>query len=948
MKKLLPLLFLVSMLSTAYAQLSQGGKPISLKKGNLLTSEVVFERMPAVDVETLLAEDEINYPDKSRPYRFGEKHFVSMSLENSGEWEILPNGDRVWRLGVVSADAYTLNFIFENFYLPEAGKLHIFNSETGHVLGAFTNRNNIESGWFGTFLLKGDQAVLEYYEPKSVQGEGHFELAEVVHGYRDILNWSESNERGGGSGSCNIDVECPLGNGWDDQINSVGILISNGSGFCTGAMVADVPQSGTPYFLTANHCVGGSVANWSVGFNYQVTSCNGGTQSQQFATLSGATLRASNGGSDMALLEWNNSPTQAMGVFYAGWSNLNVASTQSTAIHHPSGDFKKISRDNGTVTNSTYSGAETWRVGAWEEGTTEPGSSGSPLFDQNKRIVGQLYGGSASCSLPNDPDFYGKFSTSWDGPSNSTRLRNWLDPQNTGTSTVDGFDPFTPAVSYDAQLISIDNPTQGSSLCESSVEPTVTIMNNGSVTLTSIVVNYTINGTPGSTTWTGSLPTGSSAAFTLPNIGLNSGSNTLVVTLSNPNNQSDGDNGNNSSSVTFNSVSGDTFVTLIINTDDYGSETTWTLTQNGGGTVATGGPYEDDTNEQFEEEICVESGECYTFTIFDSFSDGICCYTGTQNPNYEDGNYSIGDADGELIYTGSEFGASEATNFCVPASASACSVLFDLFDSNASAFRLYPNNNGGFITGSNSFGDLVKAQEFAAPSQPSEITGFVAWIAAKTDAGGAVIANAYAMDGLGTNLNGVTNNAPGTVLATSSTPLARVDTSSFFTRFVFNAPVTVTADYAVGLDFSSFGNNDEIGIVSNTDGDASGNELAWESWDNGDWYTMNSAWNSASDGDFDLALFPVLCPLNVTGITDMEGQFNVFPNPSNGEFVIVNGNGHVGNLQVFDAIGQVVSERSLAGETAVNISIANQKSGIYLVRITTESGIWNSRIVVSK
>ncbi|MGB1319271.1 MAG: T9SS type A sorting domain-containing protein, partial [Flavobacteriales bacterium] len=125
-------------------------------------------------------------------------------------------------------------------------------------------------------------------------------------------------------------------------------------------------------------------------------------------------------------------------------------------------------------------------------------------------------------------------------------------------------------------------------------------------------------------------------------------------------------------------------------------------------------------------------------------------------------------------------------------------------------------------------------------------------------------------------------------------------------------------------------------------------ELAWESWDDGAWHTMDQAWNTASDGDFDLAIFPIVCPQNITGVADLTNQFNLFPNPNNGEFVIVNGNGHRGNLQVFDALGQVVSERALNGETAVNLSIGNQENGIYLVRITTETGIWNSRVVVSK
>jgi hypothetical protein len=661
--------------------------------------------------------------------------------------------------------------------------------------------------------------------------------------------------------------------------------------------------------------------------------------SQNYGSLTGATSRANNSGSDFRLIEWDNAPPQSYNVFYAGWSNINTPSSQNTGIHHPSGDVKKISRDNNASINSSYSGAETWRVGAWEQGTTEGGSSGSPLFDQNKRIIGQLYGGSASCSNTGGSDYYGKFSTSWDGPNSSSRLRDWLDPSNTGTSTTNGYDPYAVSYSYEAQLTSIDNPANGSSVCDTEIEPGITIKNNGSVTLTTITVNYTLNGNNASTIWTGSLTTGASTTFTLPNLNLNNGSNTLSVTLSNPNNQSDEDNSNNSATVTFNSSNADSYVTLIINTDNYGAETTWQLVQDGGGTVASGGPYTNGTVEQVVEELCVQSGECYTFTIFDDESDGICC-------QYGEGSYSLGDEEAISIWTGGEFGASESTQFCVPTSTD-CEPQYDPFDSNASGFALYPNSGGGYVTGSNSFGDLAKAQEFAAPSQSSEISGVVVWVAAKADEGASVTANLYALDGSGTNEAGSTNSAPGTILASTSKQLTRVDTSGFLTKFDFQNPVQLSSGYAVGLDFSSFGNNDEIGIVSNTDGDANGSENAWEKWSDGNWHTMESAWTQV-DGDFDLGIFPILCPLTVTGIQDLSGQFNLFPNPNNGNFTIVNANGLVGTVEVFDAVGKLVYSHSLQGELASEIILKAEQNGVYFVRVSTDSGLWNTRVVVSQ
>ena len=87
---------------------------------------------------------------------------------------------------------------------------------------------------------------------------------------------------------------------------------------------------------------------------------------------------------------------------------------------------------------STASG-EMWNVN-WSEGTTEPGSSGSPLYDSNHRIVGQLCCGSAACG--NDAnDYYGRsIGLSWSGSSSST-LSSWLDPLGTNATYLDTLNP---------------------------------------------------------------------------------------------------------------------------------------------------------------------------------------------------------------------------------------------------------------------------------------------------------------------------------------------------------------------------------------------------------------------------------------------------------------------------------------------------------------------------
>ena len=140
------------------------------------------------------------------------------------------------------------------------------------------------------------------------------------------------------------------------------------------------------------------------------------------------------------------------GLYFNGW-NRGEGTTQPNGafIHHPSGDIKKISIDSkqlavypaqiswggifGTSLSNTH-----WKVNP-DYGIFQPGSSGCPLFDPNKRIVGQLHGGVIS---QNDPcnivaAYFGRFNQSFNGNTPDTRLSDWLDAANTGKITQNGY-----------------------------------------------------------------------------------------------------------------------------------------------------------------------------------------------------------------------------------------------------------------------------------------------------------------------------------------------------------------------------------------------------------------------------------------------------------------------------------------------------------------------------
>jgi len=448
-------------------QISQGGAPYSFDAS--LEKQIDQVVLPSVDVDALMAEDELERNDNT-PFlpRFGFAHDVNLNSKEHGNWTELDNGDRIWRLKIRSPNAYSINLIYDEFYLPPGGTYFVYNKDKTKILGAFTDFNNKEHGKFSTSPIAGDVTILEYYEPKGAKGKVKLSITKVVHAYRNMFgknSHSKDNyqqESGYGSSlSCNINVNCLEGAPYQDEKRAVAmILLGDGTRWCSGSLVNNVNEDATPYFLTARHCLDISrngqvsqseidgVSTWIFMFNYESNGCsnsNGPTNQ----TVSGATHRADHIDTDFALLELSNKPPKSYETYFLGWSRFITAPQTSAVIHHPSGDIKKISLDydpaisEPSVINwgaNTTPSQSHWRI-QLTDGTTEGGSSGAPYLDQNNRIIGQNHGGSPGCPNPSITKYAGKFYLSWNGAgTNSTRLRNWLDPNNTGSLTLDGMD----------------------------------------------------------------------------------------------------------------------------------------------------------------------------------------------------------------------------------------------------------------------------------------------------------------------------------------------------------------------------------------------------------------------------------------------------------------------------------------------------------------------------
>ncbi len=435
--------------STAWGQISFGGKPLGYTQRELLP-EAPLVSMPEVDAAALMQEDEQRIAEGIKgPWRFGYNHMVDLGLDNSGVWHELANGDRVWRLAIECPGAYSINFEFHDYVVPEGAQVFVYN-DMDEFLGSFEAGSNPGQNVLGVTQLAGDRITIEYIEPAAVQGQGSLRVGQVTHAYRDVLN----KMRGlGDSGSCNNNVKCPVGDLWRDQIRSVAIITVGGSGFCTGQLLNNCENDGTPYFLTANHCISGSTNTWVYRFNWESPSCNLNSNGPTNQSVSGSSIKVASGNTDVALLELNSTPPASYDVFYSGWDRATSPPTASTAIHHPSGDVKKISFDEQAAVASSFGGASCWRIINWEDGTTEPGSSGSGLWNHEGLLVGQLYGGQASCGN-NVNDYYGRFDLSY------PLLQTWLG--TCGTELEGWPNPSTSiSESKGAELGIFPNPTTG-------------------------------------------------------------------------------------------------------------------------------------------------------------------------------------------------------------------------------------------------------------------------------------------------------------------------------------------------------------------------------------------------------------------------------------------------------------------------------------------------------
>jgi hypothetical protein len=501
MKKIIITIQLCVIVNLLSAQITTNEQPYSWNNpdGLAIGREDEIE-LPVPDKVRIEEEDKINDSEPG-PLRYAYPVPVNFTAENSGSWQTLNDGGKLWTLNVKLPGALSANAIYDKFWLPDGAKFFVYSNKTKQFIGAVTSEflmgSSKEPATFATAIIYGENVTFEYYQPASVKESPVISISRIDYGYRYVNNPYETTTGLGASGACQVNVNCSEGDNWQAEkhaVARVNVVGPNGSGWCSCALINNTESDYTPYILTADHCLEGldavnnnNAGQWVFYWEYERPGCpNSGTVPN--LTTTGATVIANtpySGYSDFALLLLTQDPKNVSGVtpYYLGWDRTGNTGTGGVGIHHPAGDVKKIATHNQTPT-SYGSSNHYWRLN-WMQtpngySVTEGGSSGSPLLNNDHHLLGQLFGGSSvNCSdPPADYAMYGKFNISWDYANDpKRRLKDWLDPNNTGITILDGL---CSTVNFTNQTVSTNTTVTS---CSDINVQNVSVTNDAKLTL---------------------------------------------------------------------------------------------------------------------------------------------------------------------------------------------------------------------------------------------------------------------------------------------------------------------------------------------------------------------------------------------------------------------------------------------------------------------------------
>ena len=393
----------------------------------------------------------LSHPEEEFLYAVGKRYATAIAVEQEAETVLTAEGMRLYRIGFESPGATFMDLSFDRFHLPAGSHALLYHPESRLCKGPYLPEEIHDSLGFSTDLLPGDRIVLLCAVPAASADSLRIALRCVIAGTQSFFNSGETP-------SCLINTACEEAAPYHDLVQSVVLIYMDGY-LCSGTLLNNTAQDGTPYILTAAHCMEEIAypryGSWKFYFNIASRSCvsnsNGPTLNDlDLQSMTGCQLVAKGENSDFLLLKLNRKVPEGFNAYYSGWDRRNQAAQHGVAgIHHPKGDYKKISLSSQVPVTDNCAGVgfnrkAFWRF-FWTQGMAFQGSSGSGLFDsQSKRLVGTLTAiNDVTCESSVDRRlcWYGKLSYHWfanNESDSSKQLRPWLDPLQSGVLYLEG------------------------------------------------------------------------------------------------------------------------------------------------------------------------------------------------------------------------------------------------------------------------------------------------------------------------------------------------------------------------------------------------------------------------------------------------------------------------------------------------------------------------------
>lgn len=387
-----------------------------------------------IDHDALLAADaERESHEGSSLIRYGVNRDMAPPVAfyggdyNAGVFHENENGSWQWELDIEAPGALAMRIGFDALSLPDDVELYVYNpQDRTEYYGPFRSGEFV---WSPSIMSDTTGIVCSGTSWQSLSSV-NLTIPRIIHVYRSPLIEEKA------LGTCHVDIACRPE--WEGHATAVGRLglVDFDAWACTGALiVAPGYSDNPPFLLTANHCISlqAQATTLEIWWLYQRTACDDELPPDMTSvprSTGGATLLAGSSavsGSDFALLLLNE-PVPIAAAFL-GYTTRPVAIDESVVcIHHPQGMEKKISfgstSDAGSprLSGQPLTPYEYFHEVLWTEGTTEGGSSGSPLILMDSgQIIGQLYGGYASCTAVDEPDYFGRMDVSY------PLIEPWLD-----------------------------------------------------------------------------------------------------------------------------------------------------------------------------------------------------------------------------------------------------------------------------------------------------------------------------------------------------------------------------------------------------------------------------------------------------------------------------------------------------------------------------------------